>query len=78
MVTSSAEVAVVVRGTERVVRSTGTWLSSVVTAPSVDTGGTRISGLVGGHCFSGVVWTAPAPGVKTAVLDRALGLVTGG
>lgn len=48
---------------------------SVVTAPSVEICGTRISGLVG-RCFSGVVCTT-ASGVKDSTRDRVLGLVTG-
>lgn len=50
---------------------------SVVTAPSVELCGTRISGLVGRCCFSGVVCTTTASGVKASTGDGVLGLVTG-
>lgn len=49
----------------------------MVTACSVEVCSTRISGLVGRCCSSGVVGTMTAPGVKASVLDRVLGLVTG-
>lgn len=50
---------------------------SVVMASSVEICGTRISGLVGRCCFSGVVCTTTASGVKVSTCDRVLGLVTG-
>lgn len=77
IVVTSADVGVVVRGTEGVVGPTRTRFPSVVTAPSVEVGGTRISGLVGWRCFSGVVCTMMMPGVEASVLDRVLGLVIG-
>lgn len=74
----SADVSVVDRGIEGVVGATCTRFPSVVTAPSDEVGSTRISGLVGWCCFSGVVCTMTVvPVVKASVLDRVLGLVTG-
>lgn len=75
---SSADMGAVFSGIEGVVGSVCTWFPSVVMAPSVEVCGTRISGLVGRRCFSGVVCTTTGPGVKAPVLDRMLGLVTGG
>lgn len=77
MVISSAGVVEVVRGIEGVVGSICTWFPSVVMAPSVETCGTRISGLVGRCCFFGVVCTTIGSGVKASTCDRLLGLVTG-
>lgn len=77
MVVSSAGVVEVVRGIDGVVGSGCSWFPSVVMAPSVEIRGTRISGLVGRCCFSGVVCTTTASGVKASTCDRGLGLVTG-
>lgn len=74
MAISSAGVIEVVRG--RVVGSMCSLFPSVVTAPSVEICGTRISGLVGRCCFSGVVCTTVS-GVKGSTGDRVLELVTG-
>lgn len=74
----SADVGVVDRGIGGVVGAACTWFPSVVTAPSDEVGSTRISGLVGWCCFSGVVCTTTmVPVVKASVLDRMLALVTG-
>lgn len=76
---TSADVGVVARGTEWVVEPICTGFPSVVTAPSVEVCGTRVSGLVDRCCFSGVVCTTTVPEVKVSVLGRVvkLGLVTG-
>lgn len=77
VVSSSAEVGVLVRGTNRMVASIRTWFLSVVTEPSVEIGGAGISGLVVKSCFLVVVCTV-GPAVRAAVLDAGLGVVTGG
>lgn len=74
----SLVVGTLVRGISRVLASTWTRLLFVVTAPSVEICGARISGLVGKSCFPAVVCTVVESAIRAAVLVGGLGVVMGG
>lgn len=78
VVNSFADVGMLVREIKCTVASGCTWFLSVVVSPSVEICGTRISGWVGKSCFPAVVNIVPGPEIRDSVLDRVLGLITGG
>ena len=78
VVSSFADVGTLVRELSRVVSSTCTWFLLVITATCVEIRGARISGLVVKNSFPVIVCTAVGPAVGVAVLDKGLGVGTGG
>lgn len=78
VVSSSADVGVLVRRADPAAASPCAWLFSGMTAPPVETCTTSISGLVGGGCFPATVCAAVGPPPGAAVREGGLGLGVGG
>lgn len=78
VVGSCADVGTLVRELHWVVSSTCTWSLLVITGTCVEIRGARISGLVGKDSFPAIVCAAVGPAVGVAVLDKGLGVGTGG